>query len=199
MRYPSDHKQKTRARVVAAAGAVFRRDGYHAAGVDAVMKEAGLTAGGFYAHFRNKEALFAEAMRHGVQTVFPQHDKWMSGAVGPERIRRLFHGYLSLRHARALAHGCPFASLMPEVARAGPGVKEQTHQALEAWVDRLLTDLQPPRKGDRQFARTLIALAIGGLELARAMPDERQAQRVMQGCREGIDELLNRRFGEAGA
>ena len=57
MRYAADRKEKTRAKILRAAGRVFRRQGYHAAGVDKVMAEAGLTAGGFYAHFDSKQAL----------------------------------------------------------------------------------------------------------------------------------------------
>ena len=62
MRYPAGHKEQTRAKILQAAGKVFRREGYHAAGVDKVMEEAGLTAGGFYAHFASKEALLAETL-----------------------------------------------------------------------------------------------------------------------------------------
>ena len=61
VRYAADRKEKTRDRILGAAGRVFRRQGYHASGVDAVMAEAGLTAGGFYAHFDSKQALLAEA------------------------------------------------------------------------------------------------------------------------------------------
>ncbi len=64
MRYAPDHKEKTRARIIEAAGKVFRRQGYHATGVDKVMEEAGLTAGGFYAHFDSKQALLVEALAH---------------------------------------------------------------------------------------------------------------------------------------
>jgi len=62
MRYAAGHREQTRARILRAAGKVFRRQGYHAAGVDKVMEEAGLTAGGFYAHFASKEALLAETL-----------------------------------------------------------------------------------------------------------------------------------------
>src|SRR5208337_3926131 len=62
MRYPAGHRERTRAKILRAACRVFRRQGYHAAGVDKVMEEAGLTAGGFYAHFASKEALLAEAL-----------------------------------------------------------------------------------------------------------------------------------------
>ena len=63
VRYAADRKEKTRDRILGAAGRVFRRQGYHASGVDTVMAEAGLTAGGFYAHFDSKQALLAEAHR----------------------------------------------------------------------------------------------------------------------------------------
>ena len=62
MRYAAGHREQTRAKILRAAGKVFRRQGYHAAGVDKVMEEAGLTAGGFYAHFGSKEALLAETL-----------------------------------------------------------------------------------------------------------------------------------------
>ena len=64
MRYSPDHKEKTRAKILESAATIFRRQGYHATGVDKVMEEAGLTAGGFYAHFPSKDALLAEALEH---------------------------------------------------------------------------------------------------------------------------------------
>lgn len=62
MRYAAGHREQTRAKIFRAAGKVFRRQGYHAAEVDKVMEEAGLTAGGFYAHFGSEEALLAETL-----------------------------------------------------------------------------------------------------------------------------------------
>ena len=67
MRYPKDHIQKTRQAILDAAGRGFRRLGFHGGGVDAVMAEAGLTAGGFYAHFKNKDALFSEFIRNDME------------------------------------------------------------------------------------------------------------------------------------
>ena len=69
MRYPPGHKDETRRKILEAAATVFRRQGYHAGGVDQVMREAGLTAGGFYAHFPSKEALFAETLPHAAPDV----------------------------------------------------------------------------------------------------------------------------------
>ena len=67
MRYPKGYKAESRQRILDAAATVFRRDGYHAGGVDAVMREAGMTAGGFYAHFRSKETLFAACLQHALR------------------------------------------------------------------------------------------------------------------------------------
>ena len=62
MRYPKEQKAETRGRILNAAARLFRESGYDGVGVDAIMNEAGLTAGGFYSHFSSKETLFAEAM-----------------------------------------------------------------------------------------------------------------------------------------
>src|SRR5688500_18168079 len=118
MRYPPGHKEKTRERILDAAATVFRRLGYQWAGVDAVMKEAGLTAGGFYAHFPSKEALFAQTLPYAMgQTrtlVGPDFDQ----LAGSEWVRAVAERYLSPAHRRLVDKGCPLPALLPEVARA---------------------------------------------------------------------------------
>ena len=68
MRYPREHKAETHSKIVKAAARLFRERGYDGVGVDAIMNEVGLTAGGFYAHFGSKEALFAEAIGAALET-----------------------------------------------------------------------------------------------------------------------------------
>lgn len=91
MRYPAGHKERTRARIVRAAARVFRREGYHAAGLDKVMEEAGLTAGGFYAHFGSKEALLAEVLRPAAAGAGVPLDKELEGTAGRAGSRRSSH------------------------------------------------------------------------------------------------------------
>ena len=87
MRYPAGHKEQTRAKILRAAAKVFRREGYHAASVDKVMEEAGLTAGGFYAHFGSKEALLAETLAPAAAEAGVPLDKDLEGVEGPRGYR----------------------------------------------------------------------------------------------------------------
>src|SRR2546421_5371935 len=95
MRYPPGHKQRTHERILDTAARLFRKHGYAATGVDAVMTSAGLTTGGFYAHFRSKKALLAEALELAFQR---SRDHWRSrlqGREGPAWVRAHITSYLS--------------------------------------------------------------------------------------------------------
>src|SRR5580700_8650326 len=98
MRYSLGHKEQTRAKILQAAGKVFRREGYHAAGVDKVMEEAGLTAGGFYAHFGSKEALLAEALAPAAAEAGVPRDKDLEGITGRAWAEAFVERYLSPSH-----------------------------------------------------------------------------------------------------
>src|SRR5688500_18866737 len=117
MRYPPDRKQATRRKILNAALTVFRRKGFEGAGVDAVMAEAGLTAGGFYAHFKSKEALFAEALVDALKNARLIRGLDDEGVVGPQRIRNIVGKYLSPAHRRFVTRGCPMPPLLGELAR----------------------------------------------------------------------------------
>src|SRR3954462_10853780 len=100
MRYAADHKRRTRARILGAAGRVFRREGYHAAGVDKVMEEAGLTAGGFYAHFASKQALLAEAVTTAAAEASRKIEQGLETRSGPDWIEAFLSRYLGPDHVR---------------------------------------------------------------------------------------------------
>jgi TetR/AcrR family transcriptional repressor of nem operon len=190
MRYPPDQKEKTRQRILDAAAAVFRRLGYRGAGVDAVMREAGLTAGGFYAQFPSKEALFAETLPHAMgQTrtlIGPDFDE----LAGQEWVRAVAARYLSPAHRRLVDRGCPLPALLPEVARAA----EPSKQAFEAVLRQVASNIAahvPPTAGGSTSdqALALLALLVGGMTLARAVADESLSDRILAACR---------KFAEAG-
>src|SRR5271166_4690014 len=124
MRYAAGHREQTRARILRAAGKVFRRQGYHAAGVDKVMEEAGLTAGGFYAHFDSKEALLAEALTCAAAGISHRRDIGLAGLPGDEWLDAFLGRYLSMAHRREIEDGCPLTALVSEVARAAKPVQQ---------------------------------------------------------------------------
>lgn len=179
MRYPADHKAKTRERIVEAAGRLFRRRGYHASGVDAVMNEAGLTPGGFYAHFGSKEALLAEALGQAARAASVGVDASLDGLSGRAWAEGFVAYYLSEPHREAVEDGCPLASLASEVARAGEPVRRTFESLILRLVDRLAdSGLEEGR------ALAVVALCVGGLGLARSVQDDELAARVLQASRE---------------
>ena len=184
MRYPQTRKAETRARILDAAGAAFRARGYAAASLDEVMADADLTAGGFYKHFASKQDLLAAmlgasgtASRQGLLAGLDEVE-------GPALLRAVAGRYLSRTHRDAAAHGCPLPALSAEVARSGPGPRAQVQEYLEALL-REVAGRIPPAPGlaceDRVLATA--ALLVGGLLLARAVPDDALSERILRASR----------------
>src|SRR5262245_35108003 len=107
MRYSSEHKRRTHARILDAAARVFRQRGYSGAGVDTVMEEAGLTPGGFYAHFASKEALLVETLQHALRTAGEHWAQLVGDQKGMEWVQTFVRRYLSRTHCNAVPEGCP--------------------------------------------------------------------------------------------
>lgn len=189
MRYAEGHKEKTRAKILEAAGRVFRRRGYHATGVDKVMEEAGLTAGGFYAHFRSKEALLAETLTHSTSGAYWRREAGAEGPSGRAWLKAFLGRYLSRPHRENPEAGCALAALVSEASRADDAVKA----SFEAIVRDLQARLASHAEGiDAAEDRTLAALAlcIGGLGMARAVRDEAYAGQILDACRAAAEGVL---------
>lgn len=180
MRFPKDHKAKTRERILDAAATVFRRDGFAGAGVDAVMKEAGLTAGGFYAHFPSKDALFAEVIVHALRKSTLYTGPHLDGLSGAEWVAAAVGRYLSPQHRERMESGCPLPPLLSEVARGTPEAKAGFEGELTAAAGLIGGHL--PEPGDTAFA--VLALMVGGMVLARGVADPALGDRILGACRE---------------
>jgi TetR/AcrR family transcriptional regulator, transcriptional repressor for nem operon len=182
MRYAADHKQRTRAKIVRAAGKVFRREGYHAAGVDKVMEEAGLTAGGFYAHFVSKEALLAATLEPTAAEVGGRRDKELESLAGRAWVEAFIERYLAPRHMRNTEGGCPLPALASEVARAGSPVKASFESVVRGFAARLVDCAEGELTEERAFA--IVALCVGGLGIARSVNNDALGERILASCRE---------------
>jgi TetR/AcrR family transcriptional repressor of nem operon len=162
-------KRRTHDRIIASAGRIVRKNGLAAASVSRVMHGAGLTIGGFYAHFRSKQAMDAEVVE---------------ATLGASSIPWSVDRYLSAAHRDDPGHGCPFPAMLSEIARAD----EATRMALARVIDtraRALARENPGRRGAsaRQRAFATLALCVGGLALARAMRGHRASDEVLMACR----------------
>ena len=184
MRYPPGHKQATRRRIVAAAGARFRTQGYAATGVDEVMEAAGLTPGGFYAHFRSKRALLAEALGTSAGAMQATLLAGLDEVEGAPLLRAVVGRYLSRTHRDHAGAGCPLPSLAAEVARDGAAPRLAVQEYL-ASITAALGPRTPPAPGlspeDRVLATA--ALLAGALLLARAVPDPGLSDRILRAAR----------------
>ncbi len=184
MRYASDHKGRTRQRILTAAARRFREKGFGGAGVDDVMAGAGLTAGGFYSHFDSKEALLAETLATGSGRTAERLLAGLDEVEGVDWMREVVRRYLNRTHRDEVAEGCALPALTADVARQG----SRARSAFEAYVREIvdkLKDKAPSAPGLDPDERVLatIALLAGGLMLARAVRDEALSERILRACR----------------
>jgi AcrR family transcriptional regulator len=188
MRYDKAHKQATRQRILEAAGRRFKRDGIDGTGVAAVMSDAGLTNGAFYAHFASKEDLVANVLADQLRTQRHSFDAQPSDRAGLEAIIR---AYLSPQHRDQSAEGCPSAALLDEIARRPPATKQAFAAELLDTADDIAARLDPTDSdAARTHALALFGMMIGTLQLARALPDRDESDQLLaQGVKAALKQL----------
>jgi AcrR family transcriptional regulator len=178
MRYPSEHKQATRQRIIEAAGRRFKQDGIDGSGVAALMKDAGLTNGAFYAHFASKDDLVANVVADQLRAQRASLNSTSSGRAGVEEFVRR---YLSAEHRDNPETGCPSAALLDEIVRCTQATKEAFTDGALTIIDEISARLAPD---DPQSVRAQViaafALMIGTLQLARALADQQLADDILE-------------------
>jgi TetR/AcrR family transcriptional repressor of nem operon len=169
MRYGKDQKQATRRRIIEAAGRRFKQDGIDGAGVAAVMSDAGLTNGAFYAHFASKEDLVANVLADQLRAQRHRFDAQPRDRAGLEAIIR---AYLSPQHRDESADGCPSAALLDEIARRPATTRDVFTDELLDTADDIAARIDPADPEAAQpDALAIFGLLIGTLQLARALTD----------------------------
>lgn len=183
-------KAATRSRVLKAAGEALRAQGPERLGVAAVMREAGLTHGGFYAHFASKDALVAEALRAGFDGGARFRDI-VGARTGRAALERFIDAYVSPRHRDAPEHGCPLAVTAAEVARQAAPVRDAFAEGYAALSGRI-AGLLPPQvsPSPEGLARSLLAEMAGAVALARAVGDRAESDRILAASREALKARL---------
>lgn len=181
MPYSADHKEQTRSKIVETARILFNRHGFQNVTIDMVMSEAGLTRGGFYNHFKNKEALFSAAV---ASFLMGRGAVWRAEAgidpnnLKPEMAQHMIDAYLSSEHLGDLDGQCPMIALPSDVARASEDVQQSFQQLLSAMVWLFETTMESDNEGNRSDALSMAALCVGGMVLARTLPDSELANEV---------------------
>lgn len=177
MRVSRQKAMENRQRIVEAAARLFREEGFDGVGVDAIMKEAGLTHGGFYGHFASKDALMAEAMAHAAERSVAWQERL-------ESLSELATRYLSGRHRIDRANGCVVAALGADAARQSPGLRNAMTAGIRRQLDRIVSLLKrgTPRARRRRAIATYAGL-VGALTLARAVDDPALAREILAAAR----------------
>jgi TetR/AcrR family transcriptional regulator, transcriptional repressor for nem operon len=169
MRYTKDHKQATRQRILEAAGRRFKQDGIDGAGLAAVMSDADLTNGAFYAHFSSKEDLVANVLAEQLRAQRQSIEAEPADRAGLEAFVR---SYLSPEHRDQFADGCPSAALLDEIARRPADTREVFTEEVIGVVDNIASRLNPTDvEAGRVDALTVFGLMVGTLQLARTLTD----------------------------
>jgi TetR/AcrR family transcriptional repressor of nem operon len=168
MRYSREHKLETHARIVKKASVRLREKGAHGIGVADLMKDAGLTHGGFYAHFDSREALVIEAFAYAMERSTERWRKLAEQTPPDKRLAAIVESYLSPAHRDDPGHGCAVPTLGAEIARESPKTRKAFAAKLEQMIDMLAAQIPDvPRKAARKQAMAAIATMMGTLVLAR--------------------------------
>jgi TetR/AcrR family transcriptional regulator, transcriptional repressor for nem operon len=171
-RYGKDHKQATRRRIVEAAGRRLKRDGIDGSGLATLMGDAGLTVGGFYAHFDSKEDLVASTVADQLRA--------QRQAYSTQSLEEIVRGYLSIAHRDDTEGGCPSAALLDEIARSSNAVKRSYTDGQLAIIDDVAARLAPGDPSARVDALGVFALMVGTLQVSRALADRQLADDVLE-------------------
>ena len=172
MPWKKEHKEETRGRILEAASAAIRERGIAGVSVAEMMQAAGLTHGGFYAHFGSKEELIADAFAHACGQ---SHDKLQAAAdraAAGEKLLAVADTYLTPVHARHPERGCPISTVGPDLVRNGGEAKEAVGDAMRerlAWLEALAPG--KTKEARRAHAAGTYAVMLGALLVARALGD----------------------------
>lgn len=187
MRYSKEHKLETHARIVKKASVRLREKGAHGIGVADLMKDAGLTHGGFYAHFDSREALVVEAFGYAMDRSM---ERWrhLAGQAAPQdRLAAIVEAYLSPQHRDNPGHGCAVPALGAEIARESP----KTRKAFAAKLDQMITMMAEQftaeaGKSARQQAMAAMATMMGTLVMARVAGSGELSEELLSAGRDAV-------------
>jgi TetR/AcrR family transcriptional repressor of nem operon len=215
MRYDPDHKQKTRDKVLKAAARAIRAQGPHRVGVAGVMRDAGLTHGGFYAHFESKDDLVAAAIGQMFEQSRARFLNEVKDYPPAQALNAYVDFYLSTAHRDARASGCPIPALAADLPRLHRGARARFAEGVAALTQRVAERIAQlgrdrpgagaierravapaaqrdpsPSPSAEALARSIVAEMVGALSLARAEPDEHKSNQMLADSREMVKKRL---------
>ena len=186
MEIAPNRKALTHERILDTAARAIRRAGFQGVGVADIMKEAGLTHGGFYAHFASRDALLVEALEHAGRQSAERLAKGNAAreGKGASPFRALIEGYLSDRHLGNAEEGCAVAALASEMPRQAPEVRTAAAQRVRGLVERVGNAL--PAGTALATATAVASQMVGALQLARALGNNAEGRSLLAANRRAL-------------
>ena len=188
MRYATDHKEQTRQRIIEIAARLYKEHGIHAVGLAAVMKQANLTNGAFYAHFNSKDALVDAVIQYELKNQLHVFEKAPDDIDG---LKQIITMYLSKEHRDSCESGCPSAALLGEITKRNDTTKKIYGDGLSAIADSLASKLDGSDTAKKsQLIFAIIGLLVGTLQLSRAVEDSALSDELLEGGKKAAFSLL---------
>jgi TetR/AcrR family transcriptional regulator, transcriptional repressor for nem operon len=185
---------RTRRRILSAAATAFREQGVDRVGVRDIMKRAGLTRGGFYFHFTDKDALLAEAIRDAAQSNATSHISWAEGAPKGRKLQAFVERYLSEEHRDHPELGCVIAALGGEIGRTKTRQRKAFTEGIDVALDPIAAYLPGATPAERRARAELLMFSMAGVLMAsRALSDRTRSDAMLAAARQ----FYSKTFGGA--
>jgi TetR/AcrR family transcriptional repressor of nem operon len=187
MRYDTEHKAKTRRRIVKSASRQLRKKGLNGPAVATLMKASGLTHGGFYKHFSSRDDLVVEAVEESLRELVETLIDAAKQSSPRAPWKSIVTTYLSLERCDGADQGCPIAALAPDIARTPPAMKQRLSRAILKFREDLIP-FMPGRTPEEKGSNFLMIITsmVGTIAIARTMPDVAVRRRILDTVRDRL-------------
>ncbi len=185
MRYGPEHKVEVHEKIVKDASRRVRAEGLNGASVATVMRDAGLTHGGFYKHFSSKDELLMESLREAFGDIIERLVRAAERSHSEPAWKAIVRAYLSVEYCAHPERGCPLTALAPELARVGEKMRPRVFREMVKYRDRMLPFMPGRRTADKERAFFVIFSAmVGAVAIARVLPEGAVQEKVLASTRE---------------
>ena len=185
MRYQPGHKAEIHQKIVKDASERVRAEGLSGAAVSAVMRDAGLTHGGFYKHFASKDELLIESLKEGFREIIDTLIRAAEQSPPGEEWTAIVKTYLRPEMCEHPEHGCPMATLAPELARVDRRMKPQIVAELVNYKSRMVPFMPGRRTKDKERAFfAIFSTMVGAIEISSLLPDPAIREKVLGSARD---------------
>jgi TetR/AcrR family transcriptional repressor of nem operon len=185
MRYGPEHKAEVHQKIVKDASRRVRAEGLNGAAVATVMRDTGLTHGGFYKHFESKDELLLESLGEAFRDIGDTLVGVAEKAHSEAAWKAIVKAYLSLEFCDHAERGCPLTALAPELARSDRKMRMQIFPQLVNYKDRMIPFMPGRRTADKERAFfAIFSTMVGAVEIARMLPEKTMREKVLATVRD---------------